>query len=171
VTFLLDVNVLIALIDPGHVAHEAAHAWFEATGNSDWASCPMTENGVIRIVGHPKYPNSPGSPAAVAAIVEKLRALRGHCFWPDDFSLVGSDKVDPARILTSAQVIDTYLLGWRNRTAGNWQHSIASFPWPRLGTGRPPSIIFPDESVPGGENRGQFCTAPAKHLGRARQPR
>ncbi|EHK53085.1 TA system VapC family ribonuclease toxin [Allomesorhizobium alhagi] len=109
-TFLLDVNVLIALIDPGHVAHEAAHAWFEATGNSDWASCPMTENGVICIVGHPKYPNSPGSPAAVAAIVEKLRALRGHCFWPDDFSLVGSDKVDPARILTSAQVTDTYLL-------------------------------------------------------------
>ena len=117
-TFLLDVNVLVALIDPGHVGHDPAHAWFEATGNSDWATCPMTENGVIRIVGHPKYPNSPGSPAAVAAIVSKLRALRGHCFWPDDLSLVGSDKVDPARILTSAQVTDTYLLALAHSHGG-----------------------------------------------------
>ena len=50
-TFLLDVNVLIALIDPGHVAHDDAHEWFAATGQTAWAPCPMTENGVIRIVG------------------------------------------------------------------------------------------------------------------------
>lgn len=31
-TFLLDINVLIALIDPAHVDHEAAHRWFEAEG-------------------------------------------------------------------------------------------------------------------------------------------
>jgi predicted nucleic acid-binding protein len=31
VTFLLDVNVLIALIDPGHVAHHDAHEWFAAS--------------------------------------------------------------------------------------------------------------------------------------------
>ena len=30
--FLLDVNVLIALIDPTHVGHEAVHKWFAATG-------------------------------------------------------------------------------------------------------------------------------------------
>jgi predicted nucleic acid-binding protein len=78
----------------------------------------MTENGVIRIVGHPKYPNSPGSPAIVAAIVSKLRALRGHCFWHDDLSLVGSDKIDPARVLTSAQVTDTYLLALAQSRGG-----------------------------------------------------
>ena len=109
-TFLLDVNVLVALIDPAHVAHDAAHGWFETVGHEDWATCPMTENSVIRIVGHPKYPNTPGSPVAVASIVGKLRGLHGHAFWPDDLSLVGSDLVDPARILTSAQVTDTYLL-------------------------------------------------------------
>jgi toxin-antitoxin system PIN domain toxin len=110
VTFLLDVNVLIALIDPGHVSHDAAHAWFEKTGHSDWATCPLTENGVIRIIGHPKYPNTPGSPAAVATTVSKLHSLPGHTFWPDNISLVGSDDVDAARILTSAQVTDSYLL-------------------------------------------------------------
>ena len=109
-TYLLDVNVLIALIDPAHVAHDAAHEWFGAEGHEDWATCPMTENGVMRIVGHPKYPNSPGSPSAVAAIVAGLRELSGHHFWADDLSIVASTLVDPAQILTSAQVTDTYLL-------------------------------------------------------------
>ncbi len=109
-TFLLDVNVLIALIDPTHVAHDAAHFWFETVGHKTWATCPMTENGVIRIVGHPKYPNTPGSPAAVATIVRRLRLLPGHCFWPGDLSLFACAEVDPAKILTSGQVTDTYLL-------------------------------------------------------------
>ena len=109
-TFLLDVNVLIALIDPGHIAHDDAHVWFGTVGQASWATCPMTENSVIRIVGHPKYPNTPGTPAEVAAIVAKLRELPGHVFWANDISLVGSTDIDPARILTSAQVTDTYLL-------------------------------------------------------------
>ena len=109
-TFLLDVNVLIALIDPAHVAHDAAHAWFGREGSQSWATCPMTENGVIRIIGHPRYPASPGSPAAVAAIVARLRALPGHVFWSDDISLVDGDPVEPDQLLTAGQVTDTYLL-------------------------------------------------------------
>jgi toxin-antitoxin system PIN domain toxin len=110
VTWLLDVNVLIALIDPTHIGHEAAHRWFQATNGAAWATCPITENGVIRIVGHPKYPNSAGSPAAVAPIVARLRSLPGHVFWADNLSLVASDLVDPALLLTAGQVTDTYLL-------------------------------------------------------------
>lgn len=109
-TFLLDVNVLIALIDPTHVGHDAAHRWFDTEGKAAWATCPMTENGVIRIVGHAKYPNTPGSPASVAAIVTQLRALPGHVFWPDDISLVDAGHVDSTQVLTSGQVTDTYLL-------------------------------------------------------------
>lgn len=109
-TYLLDVNVLIALIDPAHVAHDDAHVWFSNKGNASWASCPITENAVVRILSNAKYPNSPGSPAVVVGIVEQLRALPGHSFWAEDFSLVGSDAIDTSRILTSAQVTDTYLL-------------------------------------------------------------
>lgn len=109
-TFLLDVNVLIALIDPAHVGHDAAHRWFAADGRVAWATCPLTENGVIRIVGHPKYPNTPGSTATVAGIVKQLRTLPGHVFWPDDISLVDAGHIDPEQVLTSAQVTDTYLL-------------------------------------------------------------
>lgn len=110
-TYLLDVNVLIALIDPGHVAHDDAHGWFASTGHAAWATCPITQNGVIRIVGSSKYPNSPGSPAVVARIVAKLTKLPGHTFWNDSVSLVTAADIDSEKILTAAQVTDTYLLG------------------------------------------------------------
>jgi uncharacterized protein len=110
VTFLLDVNVLIALIDPAHVGHDAAHRWFEQEGRKSWATCPLTENAVVRIVGHPKYPGAAGSPATVAALVAQLRSVTGHTFWPDDISLVDTEHVDAGQILTSGQVTDSYLL-------------------------------------------------------------
>lgn len=110
-TFLLDVNVLVALIDPVHVQHDAAHRWFAGGARNSWATCPLTENGVIRIVGHPRYPNSPGPPSAVVPLVTGLRALSGHVFWPDDITLLDTKKFVPTRLLNSNQVTDTYLLG------------------------------------------------------------
>ena len=109
-TFLLDVNVLIALIDPAHIQHDAAHEWFAAHGRQSWATCPLTENGVLRIVGHARYPNSPGTPSAVAPLMVGLRAHPGHVFWPDDISLLDTEKFDMARLLSSGQVTDSYLL-------------------------------------------------------------
>jgi hypothetical protein len=109
-TFLLDVNVLVALIDPAHVQHDAAHDWFAKHGKKAWASCPLTQNGVMRIVGHVRYPSSPGTPAAAAQIMLGLCALPGHVFWPDDISLLDTKKLDASRILSSAQVTDSYLL-------------------------------------------------------------
>ena len=108
--YLLDVNVLIALIDPAHVQHDRAHDWFAAMGRRAWATCPLTENGVLRIVGHPRYPSSPGNPAAVAELMAVLLALGGHEFWPDDVSLLDPNRVDTARLLDSAQITDSYLL-------------------------------------------------------------
>lgn len=109
-TYLLDVNVLIALIDSAHVGHDTAHGWFNDEGNLAWATCPITENGVLRILGNPRYPNSAGSPAAVAPIVAALRALPGHEFWNDDISLLNADVVDASEIATPGQVTDCYLL-------------------------------------------------------------
>ena len=109
-TFLLDVNVLIALLDPSHVQHDPAHEWFAARGRSAWATCPSTANGVLRIVGHSRYPNSPGTPAAVAQLMTRLCALAGHVFWPDDISLLDKGRIDAARLLSSGQVTDSYLL-------------------------------------------------------------
>lgn len=109
-TYLLDVNVLIALIDPGHVAHGDAHDWFDAEGRQSWATCPITENGLIRIVGNPRYPDGPGSPAIVVGMLEELRRLPGHVFWTDEVGLVADEGIDGSKILTPGQVTDTYLL-------------------------------------------------------------
>jgi toxin-antitoxin system PIN domain toxin len=116
--FLLDVNVLIALIDPAHVQHDAAHAWFAADGRFAWATCPLTENGVLRIVGHPRYPNSPGTPAAVAQVMKGLCALPGHTFWPDDISVLDGARLDAERLLNSGQVTDSYLLALAHAHGG-----------------------------------------------------
>ena len=108
--YLLDVNVLISLIDPAHVRHDDAHHWFAAKGKKAWATCPITENGVLRIVGNSRYPSTPGNPAAVAGILIVVRDLGSHEFWSDDLSLLDPASVDTTRLLNSAQVTDTYLL-------------------------------------------------------------
>lgn len=109
-TFLLDVNVLIALIDQKHVAHDAAHRWFEGVGRVDWASCPITENGAIRIISQPRYPNTPGSTPLVVEALRGLRQVGRHRFWADDISLLDEGPVSIDCIATSKHVTDTYLL-------------------------------------------------------------
>jgi len=108
--YLLDVNILIALVDPAHVHHDTVHDWFGSVGRQAFATCPITENGLLRIVGHPKYPNSPGPPSAVVGTLAALRAIPGHAFWTDSISLVDSDFVAPALLSTHARVTDSYLL-------------------------------------------------------------
>lgn len=116
--FLLDANVLIALIDPAHVRHHAAHEWFDASGKHAWATCPLTENAVLRIVGHPRYPDSPGTPAAVAELMKTLCTLPGHVFWPAKISLFDPQYFDTARLLHTAQITDSYLLALARAHSG-----------------------------------------------------
>ena len=108
--YLLDVNVLIALMDPSHIRNKAALSWFSTVGKHAWATCPMTENAVLRIVGHPSYPNWFGGPPIVAELLSKFLKHPGHVFWPDDISLLDREKVDVSRLSTAGQVTDSYLL-------------------------------------------------------------
>lgn len=108
--FLLDVNVLIALLDPAHVQHDDAHHWFATTGTELWATCPIVENAVVRILGDSRYPNSPGTPAAVAELLTEFFAVTGHVFWADDITLLDDQRFLSGRILSSRQVTDSYLL-------------------------------------------------------------
>ncbi|MDO8297111.1 MAG: PIN domain-containing protein [Caulobacter sp.] len=117
-TFLLDVNVLIALVDTDHVHHTVAHDWFSREGRQDWASCPITENGLVRIVGNPKYRNSDRSPGAIVDILARMTKLDGHVRWADDVSLTDSSLFIVERLRTPAQVTDAYLLGLAVRHGG-----------------------------------------------------
>jgi predicted nucleic acid-binding protein len=83
---LLDINVLIALVDPWHVFHVAATEWMASNSVGKWATCPLTENGFLRVFGHPQYKNGPGSPAAALPFLQQMYASPGHMFWRLDLS-------------------------------------------------------------------------------------
>lgn len=117
-TFLLDVNVLIALVDPGHAHHHPAHHWFGSVGQVSWATCSITENGLLRIVGSRTYPNSPGSPAGVVPSLLAMRAMPGHTFWHCDVSVVDCVDVDASMLLDAGQITDSYLLALAVRRGG-----------------------------------------------------
>ena len=107
--YLLDINLLLALMDPMHVHHEPSHQWFAENGQQAWATCPITENGFIRIAGHPNYPNRPGDITAVFSILRQLCEAAGHHFWPEDLSIL--DILRPDSIISHNQITDVYLLG------------------------------------------------------------
>jgi uncharacterized protein len=107
---LLDVSVLVPLFDAGHVHHRAAKAWCTANAKAGWASCPVTQNGFVRIVCQPKYPR----PARMCDALEVLRRQIGegdHELWPDDVSITDGTLFDPGFILGPNQIADVYLLG------------------------------------------------------------
>src|SRR5690606_8265977 len=78
---LLDTNVLIALADEQHVHHHEANVFFQKACKLGWATCPMVENGFLRILGHPNYPGGPGSPGQARILLQEYRAAPGHQFW------------------------------------------------------------------------------------------
>jgi toxin-antitoxin system PIN domain toxin len=116
---LLDVNVLIALLDADHLSHAQATQWFGGHARAGWASCPITENGCVRIMSHPGYPNT----LPVRAVVERLAEASSsveHEFWPDDISLLDTQFVDSARIHGPRQITDIYLLALAVRHGGQF---------------------------------------------------
>jgi hypothetical protein len=116
---LLDVNVLIALLDSAHVHHARARAWLERNLGEGWASCPITQNGCIRIMSQPAYPN-PKPAAAVAQRLGEAVVQQWHEFWADDVSLLEPGKADWSAILGSRQVTDAYLLALAVRHEGRF---------------------------------------------------
>jgi toxin-antitoxin system PIN domain toxin len=117
-TALLDVNVLVALFDPDHVHHDAVHEWFAANREGGWATCPLTENGLVRILSNPGYASTPQTPAATIRRLGAFCTSGNHVFWPDDISLRDSRLFERTAPATYRQVTDVYLLGLAKRKGG-----------------------------------------------------
>lgn len=106
---LLDVNVLIALHDPQHVHHEHAVDWLDAHRAGGWASCPITQNGCLRILSQPGYVH-PRPWIEAAAALDGFVGSAGHAFWPDDVSLLDRAAVRREHVHGHRQLTDLYLL-------------------------------------------------------------
>jgi toxin-antitoxin system PIN domain toxin len=108
---LLDVNMIIALLDPDHAFHERAHAWWAANRKRGWASCPLTENGVVRIMSHPGYSRvTRFVPGDLTGRLRQFAAQSDHEFWPAGISLCDEKIFAADRIHSSGQITDLYLL-------------------------------------------------------------
>lgn len=106
---LLDVNVLIALHDQQHVHHDVAARWFEQHARHGWASCPLTQNGCVRIMTQPGYPNA-APLAEVLPMLARSCTHASHQFWPDDISLLDAGRMHHGRMHGHRQLTDLYLL-------------------------------------------------------------
>jgi hypothetical protein len=115
---LLDVNVLVALFDPDHVHHELAHDWFADHRREGWATCPLTENGFVRVLANPAYGGTVTRVTDLAARLRTFCESGDHVFWPDAVSLRDSQIFDPALVAGPRQITDIYLLALARSQGG-----------------------------------------------------
>jgi uncharacterized protein len=115
---LLDVNFLVALFDPDHVHHDIAHDWFADHRTSGWATCPLTENGLVRVLSNPKYGSTVMQVPAVLERLGMFKASGHHHFWADTVSLNDTSLFKPAHMRGYRQLSDIYLLGLARKNRG-----------------------------------------------------
>ena len=108
---LLDVNVLIALLEPGHDSFQKAQEWFKSSGRDNWGVCPLTEIGFVRITSNPSYYPGPRTHEQATAILSELANRPGYRFWPLTESWAVLTAPFASRITGHQQVTDAYLLG------------------------------------------------------------
>jgi uncharacterized protein len=100
VSFLLDANVLIALVDPDHVHHEWAADWY-SQHDEPFATCPITQGALIR---HLLRAGHNGGDIGVA--LERIQGLPRHEFWPDHLPFTPAVTI---HVVGHRQVTDAYL--------------------------------------------------------------
>lgn len=137
---LLDVNVLIALLDGSHIHHGLATDWLSNHINEGWASCPITQNGCIRILSQPGYPNT--VPAAqVAGRLTEATQHPSHVFWPDSTSLLHPGCLIWEKVLSSRHVTDVYLLALAIRQGGRFVTLDRGIPLDAVGEALPKHLV------------------------------
>ena len=125
---LLDVNVLVALLVPEHEHHARAMDWFTTDAiEQGWATCAITELGVIRVCA--QLPGGAWLPDTTAGALLVLTASSpGYVWWPDVIPPVLLQEVRSAS--TGKQVTDRYLIGVARRNGGRvatFDRALGSF--------------------------------------------
>ncbi|MSU25549.1 MAG: PIN domain-containing protein [Opitutus sp.] len=104
-TYLADVNVLLALAWSHHPHHDRVRVWWAGLGQGEaFATCAITELGFVRISLQPAFASADIGQAKLA--LAQLRAARpGHVFLADT---VGADALPPW-VKTAQQTSDGHL--------------------------------------------------------------
>ena len=109
--FLLDVNVLIALMWPAHEAHTQTQDWFRRKSREGWATCPFTEAAFVRIITNPAFSRDAVTPQEALKLLAANLNHAAHRFWAEEISFVAATQPLARRLVGHQQVTDAYLLG------------------------------------------------------------
>jgi uncharacterized protein len=138
---LLDVNVLIALLDRSHIHNSLVTAWLADNVDAGWASCPITQNGCIRIFSQPSYPNT--VPAAqIAGRLAEATLHPSHQFWPDTISLLQPGSLIWDKILSARHLTDVYLLALAINQGGRFITLDRGIPLDAVPGAKPKHLIL-----------------------------
>ena len=107
--YLLDVNVLVALMWPSHASHARVQEWFARNARRGWTTCPVTEAGFVRVISNQAWSPDAVTPQEALALLASNLKHRDHRFWPDDLPL--PKATERLRLAGHRQVTDAYLLG------------------------------------------------------------
>lgn len=109
--WLLDVNFLLGWLWPRHQTHLAATSWLSSIGREEWATCPVTEMGFLRIVTSPSFsPLAPRWKEAVGMLKRETLDSPTHRFLPDSLPLHTIERQFGTRMQGPNQITDAYLL-------------------------------------------------------------
>jgi len=109
--FLLDVNVLVAMAWPSHIAHQPVERWLARHAQAGWASCPFTQAAFVRVLSNPAFSSDALTVQDAAAVLSENLNHPAHRFWADDISFNEAISAFSGQLVGHKQVTDAYLLG------------------------------------------------------------
>jgi uncharacterized protein len=128
------------MLDDQHVDNARSHHWFAVNRTHGWASCPLTQNGFVRILSQPSY----AFPIPIGEAIDHLRDATesdDHVFWPDDVSLLDGQLIDHSRILGPKQLTDIYLLTLAVKHGGRLVTLDRAIPMAAVRGARPEHLV------------------------------
>lgn len=100
-SYLMDTNVLISVLDSRHVHHLPVSEWFEGLSGLATATCPTVENGAIRYLVRTGI----NAPDALDALLE-LKQDGRVAFVPESDSMATTSLTG---VTGHRQITDVYL--------------------------------------------------------------
>lgn len=110
-TNLLDVNVLVAMAWPSHESHAKVIAWLKEHAREEWATCPVTQIGFVRVVSNPQFSPDALTPHESLTLLEANLSHPHHRFWPGAIGFAEALGSFEGKLQGHRQLTDAYLLG------------------------------------------------------------
>lgn len=114
---LLDLNLLTALLWPSHEHHAVAHDWFAQRRADGWATCPLTQLGLVRLLSNPAFSRDALSVRDALTLLLKNLEHPHHVFWSVDRDAASLTPMASA-LRGHQQVTDAYLLALARHHGG-----------------------------------------------------